>query len=110
MLIFCAAALAGAATAVVATMASAAPVRYEAEAAPATCAGTIDSNHAGYSGTGFCNGDNAAGAAAQFTVNASAAGTATFGVRFANGGPTARPADILVNGARVTGASFESTG
>jgi len=87
----------------------AAPVRYEAETAPATCTGTIDSNHAGYSGTGFCNGDNAIGAAAQFTVNA-AAGTATLGVRFANGTTIARPADVLVNGSRVTSVSFEGTG
>lgn len=88
----------------------AAPVRYEAETAPATCAGTIDSNHAGYSGSGFCNADNAVGAAAQFTVTASAAGTATLGVRFANGTTTARPADVAVNGSRITTTSFEGTG
>ena len=33
--------------------ASAAPTRYEAEVAPATCDGTIDSDWPGYSGTGF---------------------------------------------------------
>jgi len=33
-------------------------VRYEAEASPAVCTGTIDANGSGYSGTGFCNGDN----------------------------------------------------
>ncbi|NUT35504.1 MAG: silent information regulator protein Sir2, partial [Hamadaea sp.] len=33
----------------------AAPTRYEAENAPAVCDGTIDSNWAGFSGTGFCN-------------------------------------------------------
>lgn len=54
--------------------AASAATRYEAEAAPATCAGAIESNHAGYSGSGFCNGDNAIGAAAQFTVTAGAAG------------------------------------
>jgi lysophospholipase L1-like esterase len=110
LIVFCTAALAGAATVVFATMASAAPTRYEAETAPAVCTGTIDSNHAGYSGTGFCNGDNAAGAAAQFTVNASAAGTATLGVRFANGTTTARPTDVLVNGTTTPAVSFEGTG
>ncbi|MDI1460844.1 GDSL-type esterase/lipase family protein [Catellatospora sp. KI3] len=90
--------------------AAAAPARYEAEASPAVCTGTIDSNHAGYSGTGFCNADNAVGAGAQFTVNASAAGTATLGVRFANGTTTSRPADVLVNGVRVAGVSFDGTG
>ncbi|MEV0236686.1 silent information regulator protein Sir2, partial [Nonomuraea sp. NPDC050786] len=38
---------------VMATGASAA-TRYEAESAPATCDGVIESNHAGYSGSGFC--------------------------------------------------------
>jgi hypothetical protein len=84
--------------------------RYEAETAPATCQGTIDSNQAGYTGSGFCNSTNAAGAYAQFTVNAAAAGTATIGVRFANGTTTARPANLIVNGATVSTVSFESTG
>ncbi|MEU7616529.1 GDSL-type esterase/lipase family protein [Micromonospora rifamycinica] len=88
----------------------AAPARHEAEASPAVCTGTIDSNHAGFSGSGFCNADNAVGAAAQFTVSASTAGTATLGVRFANGTTTARPADVLVNGVRATGANFAGTG
>jgi lysophospholipase L1-like esterase len=115
-IVFCAAALASAtalvtaATVVSTTVAAAASTRYEAEAAPATCAGTIDSNHTGFSGTGFCNADNAIGAAAQFTVNASAAGTATLGIRFANGTTTVRPADVVVNGSRVAGVSFEGTG
>ena len=70
-----AAVMVGAGVAVV-TTASAAATRYEAESAPATCDGAIESNHAGYSGSGFCNADNAVGAAAQFTVTASAAGPA----------------------------------
>ena len=90
----------------------AAAQRYEAETAPAVCQGTIDSNQAGFSGTGFCNGNAAAGAYAQFTVTASAAGPATLGVRFANGasGGTARPANLIVNGTTVATVSFESTG
>ena len=90
--------------------ASAAATRYEAEAAPATCDGSIGTNHTGYSGSGFCDGRAAVGAAAQFTVNASATGTATLSVRFANGGTSARPADVVVNGATVQAASFEPTG
>jgi hypothetical protein len=92
------------------TSASAAPTRHEAETAPATCDGTIDSNWSGFSGTGFCNGNNAVGAAVQFTVTASAAGTATVGIRFANGGTTARAADLIVNGSRTHTVSFEATG
>lgn len=69
--------------------------RYEAEASPAVCTGTIDANWAGYSASGFCNGDSAVGAYAQFSVNASTAGTAT--VQFANGSTADRPADLVVN-------------
>ncbi|WP_202970500.1 CBM35 domain-containing protein [Saccharothrix sp. ALI-22-I] len=86
--------------------------RYEAETAPAVCLGTIDTNHSGFTGTGFCNSDAAVGAYAQFTVNAAQAGTATLGVRFANAqsGGTARPANLVVNGTTVGTVSFESTG
>jgi lysophospholipase L1-like esterase len=105
-----AALLAGTGIVLVTTPAAAAPTRYEAEVAPASCNGTVDTNHAGFSGTGFCNGSNAVGAAAQFTVSASAAGTATLGVRFANGTTTVRPADVVVNGTRVAATTFEGTG
>ncbi|GAB2608892.1 hypothetical protein GCM10027168_47330 [Streptomyces capparidis] len=56
--------------------------------APAVCSGTIDADWPGCSGTGFCDGDNAAGAYAQFTVSAAGAGTATIAVRFAHGTTT----------------------
>ncbi|MDN0200502.1 carbohydrate-binding protein [Streptomyces sp. S.PNR 29] len=102
--------LAGALVALSGPTAQAASVRYEAESSPAVCTGTIDSDWAGYSGSGFCNGTNATGAYAQFTVNAPAAGTATLRIRFANGTATARPADVVVNGSTVTSASFEGTG
>ncbi|WP_256363059.1 right-handed parallel beta-helix repeat-containing protein [Streptomyces sp. TRM70350] len=86
------------------------PGRYEAEDAPATCAGSIDANHSGFSGTGFCNTDNASGAAARFTVEAAGSGTATVKIRYANGGSSARPADIVVNGSTAQPISFETTG
>ncbi|WP_327432202.1 carbohydrate-binding protein [Streptomyces sp. NBC_01236] len=102
--------LAGALVALSGNTAQAASTRYEAESSPAVCTGTIDSDWAGYSGSGFCNGTNAVGAYAQFTVNAASAGTATLNVRFANGTTSARPADITVNGSTATSASFEGTG
>src|SRR5688572_12573500 len=95
-IIACGTALVAAMAAANAIPALAAPVRYEAETAPATCDGVIESNHAGFSGSGFCNAGNAVGAASQFTVNASVAGTATLAIRYANGTTTNRPADILV--------------
>ncbi|MFI6511075.1 family 43 glycosylhydrolase [Streptosporangium sp. NPDC050855] len=86
--------------------------RYEVESAPAVCQGSIDSNQAGFTGSGFCNGDAAVGAYAQFTVNAPAAGTATIGIRFANGASsaTARPANLVVNGSTAGTVAFASTG
>jgi len=102
--------LAGALVALSGNTAQAASTRYEAESSPAVCTGTIDSDWAGYSGSGFCNGTNAVGAYALFTVNAASAGTATLNIRFANGTTSARPADITVNGSTATSASFEGTG
>lgn len=92
------------------TAAQAATARYEAEASPAVCTGTIDSDWAGYTGSGFCNGTNAAGAYVQFTVTAPASGTATLAVRFANGTTGTRAASVTVNGAAAANTSFESTG
>ncbi|WP_407562232.1 carbohydrate-binding protein [Streptomyces sp. 184] len=97
--------------AVTSPTASAAPTRYEAESSPATCDGLIESNHTGYSGSGFCNADNATSAGAQFTVTAAAAGTATVDIRYANGTTADRPADVSVNGAVAhAGSTFDATG
>jgi hypothetical protein len=93
------------------TPAQAAPTRYEAENAPAVCNGTIDTNWTGFSGTGFCNTPNAVGAAMTWTVSAASAGSATLGIRYANGTTTDRPADVVVNGATaVSAVSFPGTG
>ncbi|WP_151478722.1 carbohydrate-binding protein [Streptomyces albicerus] len=108
--IACVGLLAGALVALSGTTAQAASTRYEAESSPAVCTGAIDSDWAGYSGSGFCNADNAVGAYAQFTVNAPAAGTATLRIRFANGTTAARPASLTVNGSSATSVSFEGTG
>ncbi|MEU7004232.1 YbhB/YbcL family Raf kinase inhibitor-like protein [Nonomuraea sp. NPDC046570] len=95
---------------VAAVPAQAAPSRYEAENATIS-QGSVDSNHAGYSGTGFVNGDNAAGSYVEFTVNAANAGQATIGIRYANGTTVNRPSDISVNGTVVSaGRLFEGTG
>ena len=105
-----AALVAGTAVVLAAGTAAAATTHYEAETAPAVCTGTIDSDHSGFSGSGFCNGTNATSGFAQFTVSASAAGTATLSVRYANGTTTSRPANLVVNGATVQTPSFAGTG
>ncbi|WP_084557276.1 CBM35 domain-containing protein [Hamadaea tsunoensis] len=87
----------------------AAPTRYEAESATIS-QGVVESNHLNFSGTGFVNGDNAAGSYTEFTLNAASAGTGTIGIRYSNGTTVDRPSTITVNGAAVaTGASFPST-
>ncbi|WP_328321106.1 discoidin domain-containing protein [Kribbella sp. NBC_00382] len=82
--------------------------RYEAESA--TCQGTVDSDHTGYSGTGFCNTDNAIGAGVQWTVTATAAGPANLAIGYANGTATARPMTITVNGTVAGTQQFAPTG
>ncbi|MFI7633196.1 PQQ-dependent sugar dehydrogenase [Nonomuraea sp. NPDC049400] len=90
--------------------ADAAPTRYEAENATIS-QGVVEPNHAGYSGTGFVNGDNVAGSYTEWTINAPSAGTATLAFRYANGTGADRPSDIAVNGTTVAAArSFPATG
>lgn len=84
--------------------------RYEAEDASADCDGTIDSNHSGYSGSGFCNTENTVGAAATFSVEADGSGPVAIEIRFANGTSSARGADVVVDGSTAASASFEPTG
>ncbi|MEV4114047.1 glycosyl hydrolase family 28 protein [Nonomuraea sp. NPDC049695] len=84
--------------------------RYEAENATIS-QGVVESNHAGFSGTGFVNYDNVAGSYVEFTVNAAAAGPATLTLRYANGTTAGRPMDIAVNGTVVAPAKpFDGTG
>ncbi|MDX3102871.1 glycosyl hydrolase family 28 protein [Nonomuraea angiospora] len=77
--------------------------RYEAENAT-IFQGAAESNHAGYSGTGFVNTDNVAGAYVEFAVSAAAAGSRTLTIRYANGTSTNRPFAVTVNGAAAGSA------
>lgn len=89
---------------------AAAGTLYEAEQATRSD-GSVDSNWPGFTGTGFVNGANAAGSYVEFTVNATSAGSHTLAFRYANGGSTARSADISVGGTVVADeASFAATG
>jgi polygalacturonase len=82
--------------------------RYEAE--NAVCQGTVDSDHLGFSGTGFCNTTNAVGAYVEWTVTAASAGSATLAFRYANGTTVSRPVDLTVNGAPAGTLDFPPTG
>ncbi|MFF3397715.1 glycoside hydrolase family 88 protein [Streptomyces sp. NPDC002659] len=88
----------------------AAAVRYEAESA-LIHQGAVESNHAGFTGTGFVNYDNAAGSHVEFTVDSAATTSTTLALRFANGTTANRPLDITVNGQLVADdLAFGSTG
>jgi endoglucanase len=93
----------------VVTQAEAATTTYQAESGTIT-AGVVESNHAGFTGTGFVNLDNAVGSALQWTSQ-SVAGSATLRFRFANGTTVGRPMRITVNGTVVdAGLAFNGTG
>jgi hypothetical protein len=90
--------------------ASAATNRLEAENAVVS-QGVVESNHAGYSGSGFVNGDNASGSYTEWTVNAATAGSSTLAIRYSNGTSPTRTANIAVNGTVVSAnRAFNSTG
>jgi alpha-galactosidase len=82
--------------------------RYEAESASLSAGGTVDSNHAGFSGTGFANPANAVGSYVEWQVTGPAS---TLTIGYANGTAAARPADIAVDGTVVaTAVPFPATG
>ncbi len=83
---------------------------YQAENATIS-GGVVESNHTGYTGTGFVNYNNAADSYVEFSVNAATAGLATLTFRYANGTTTDRPMDIVVNGQVASAAlAFPGTG
>jgi polygalacturonase len=86
------------------------PGRLEAETAPATCTGTIDSDQPGFSGTGFCNTTNAVGSFAEWKVDAPAAGTYNLTFGWANGTTADRTSTVSLNGAVIATPAFAPTG
>jgi Fungal chitosanase of glycosyl hydrolase group 75/Carbohydrate binding module (family 35) len=71
---------------------------FEAETGTLSAGGTFDSNHLGFTGTGFANTANAVGAFVDIPVTVAAAGTKTLSFRYSDGTTVARPATISVNG------------
>jgi arabinogalactan endo-1,4-beta-galactosidase len=71
--------------------------------------GTVDSNHGGFTGSGFANADNAAGVGVDWSVNVSASGVYQLEWRYANGASD-RPGSVRINGTNVTNVGFPSTG
>jgi hypothetical protein len=82
---------------------------FEAETGTLSSGGTFDSNHTGFTGTGFANTANAVGAYVDIPVTVSAAGTKTLTFRYSDGTTAARPATISVNGASQGTLNFPTT-
>lgn len=90
--------------------AHAATTVYEAEDATRSL-GAVQSEHHGYTGTGFVNYDNVIGSSVHFTVHAATTGEHDLILRFANGTTTDRPMRIEVDDTVVHDAlSFTGTG
>ncbi|WP_405058490.1 glycoside hydrolase family 88 protein [Kribbella sp. NBC_01505] len=85
--------------------------RYEAESAAYSSGSAVESNHTGFSGTGFVNTGNAVGSYVQWTVGRAQAGAAALSFGHANGGSAIRAVDVTVNGTVVAkGVPYASTG
>ncbi|MGW1976294.1 carbohydrate-binding protein [Streptomyces sp. NPDC001889] len=86
-------------------------VRHEAENGTWTAGSTVDSNHGGFSGTGFVNTPNATGAYVEWSVESATARDASVTLRYANGTADGRPMDLSVNGSVVVAnRPFNGTG
>ncbi|WP_407320419.1 family 16 glycoside hydrolase [Isoptericola halotolerans] len=86
---------------------------YEAEESVLLGSAGLNSEHSGYSGSGFVDGIQSPGAGVTFTVDADAAGTQPVNLRYANG-PNPFEGDksisVLVNGTEVDPWVLPSTG
>jgi hypothetical protein len=83
--------------------------QYDAENATIS-QGAAESDHAGFTGTGFVNYDNVTGSFVDLRVNVPQAGPTALRLRFANGTAVNRPMNIIVNGATAANLSFAGTG
>ena len=71
----------------------------------------IESNHSGYSGTGFVNTENSIGTWVELSFSVPTSGDYLIRVRYANGGNNNRGQQIVVNGQeQVNSQVFPSTG
>ncbi|NUR29056.1 MAG: carbohydrate-binding protein [Catenulispora sp.] len=81
----------------------------EAETGTLSAGGTFDSNHSGFTGTGFANTANQAGSYLDIPVTVATAGTKTLTFRYSDGTTAARPATISVNGTSRGTLNFPAT-
>ncbi len=82
---------------------------YQAESGVLGGGTTIDSNNAGFNGTGFANFPTSGGTLTFNNVDGNGGGTKSISIRYANGATTARTGTITVNGA-ASSITFNPTG
>jgi hypothetical protein len=76
-----------------------------------TFTGSVATDHAGYTGSGFIDTVNATGSYIEIEFGKQQAGTETMYVRYAHGKTDSRPSSVMVNGATVTSSlAFPPTG
>lgn len=85
--------------------------KYEAEEASlsgntTSTKASVNTNHSGYSGSGFVDGLNNAGAAVTFYANVKTAGDYNLGIRYANATGSTKSISLFVNGTRVKQTSL----
>lgn len=82
---------------------------YEAESATIAGGVTIDTNNAGFNGTGFANFPASGGTLTFNNVDGNGGGTKSLGIRYALGGTASRTGTLTVNGV-ATNLTFPPTG
>jgi hypothetical protein len=88
---------------------AAANTRYQFENALQGGGNAVNTNIAGFVGTGFVNyADNVAGGFTEFQINQ--AGTQTVSIRYSNGSTANRPCNVTLNGVSVGTIAFPPTG
>jgi hypothetical protein len=71
--------------------------------------GSVQSNHAGFTGSGFVDYDNVSGSSVEWVVTALETTGADVVIRYANGSNESRPMNITVNGILVASGTFGQT-
>lgn len=85
---------------------------YQAESGALTGGATVQTDHSGYTGTGFAGGfidANKGNAQTAMTVNVATAGSYTLGLRYANGTGTSRTMSLYINGTKLKQTTLNAT-
>ncbi len=85
------------------------PITLQAEAATRSSGAKVGTANKGYTGSGYVN-LGPSGNYVRFTTDATPEGSRTLKVRYANGGTTNRPMNLVINGVPITSNQMASTG